>query len=133
MDREAKSGTIDVTIDTSSIDFGFEDLNKHVKSAEMFDVEKFPTATYKGQFSKFDGTSPTEAKGTLTLHGVTKPITLTIGQFKCMMHPMMKKEVCGADATATLDRSDFGIDYGAKMGFKQEVKLRIQAEGIKTE
>ena len=133
LDREGKKGTIDVTIDATSIDFGFEDLNKHVKSAEMFDVEKFPTATYKGEFSKFEGETPTEVKGTLTLHGVTKPVTLAIGQFKCMIHPMMKKEVCGADATATINRSDFGIDYGAKFGFKQDVKLRIQAEGFKAD
>ena len=99
----------------------------------MFDVEKFPTATYKGEFSKFEGETPTEVKGTLTLHGVTKPVTLAIGQFKCMIHPMMKKEVCGADATATINRSDFGIDYGAKFGFKQDVKLRIQAEGFKAD
>jgi len=65
------------------------------------------------------------------MHGVTKPVVLTLNQFKCMQNPMIKKEVCGADASATLDRSQFGIDYGAKFGFKMDVKLQIQVEAIR--
>jgi polyisoprenoid-binding protein YceI len=65
------------------------------------------------------------------MHGVTKPVTLIIKQFKCMQNPMSHKNVCGADAAATIDRSQFGVDYGAKYGFKQEVKLQIQVEAIR--
>lgn len=133
LDREAKSGTIEVSIETGSVDFGLEDLNKHVRSNEMLDVEKFPTATYKGEFSHFEAGAPTEVKGLLTLHGVTKPVALTITQFKCIQHPMLKKEVCGADAAGSFDRSEFGVSYGAQYGFKQEVKLRIQVEALKAE
>ena len=133
LDREAKSGTIEVSIETASVDFGLEDLNKHVKSNEMLDVEKFPTATYKGEFSHFEAGAPTEVRGLLTLHGVTKPVTLTITQFKCIQHPMLKKEVCGADASGSFDRSEFGVSYGAQYGFKQDVKLRIQVEALKAE
>jgi polyisoprenoid-binding protein YceI len=128
-DKAAKSGSIDVTVDVSSINFGMPKLNEHAKSAEIFDVAKFPTATYSGKFTKFNGDVPTEAQGTFTLHGVTKPLTLTINSFKCMQSPMTKKEVCGADASATLNRADFGVNYGEKYGFKQEVKLQIQVEG----
>jgi|SRR5579872_5164867 len=131
LDKDKSSGTVDITIDASSIDFGHAKLNEHVKSGEMFDVAKFPTATYKGTLAKFKDGAPTEVDGQLTLHGVTKPVTLTINQFKCVMNPMMKKEVCGADASTTINRSDFGVNYGEQYGFKQEVKLQIQVEGIR--
>jgi polyisoprenoid-binding protein YceI len=128
-DKDAKSGSLDVTVKMSSIDFGMPKLNEHAKSAEMFDVAKFPTATYTGKFTKFNGAAPAEAQGTLTMHGVTKPVTLTINSFVCRPSPFTKKEVCGADASATFNRSDFGVNYGDKYGFNQEVKLQIQVEG----
>jgi polyisoprenoid-binding protein YceI len=128
-DKDAKSGSIEVTVDMSSIDFGMPKLNDHAKSPEMFDAAKYPTATYSGKFTKFSGATPTEAEGTLTMHGITKPVTLKIDSFKCMQNPMSKKEVCGADASAILNRADFGVNYGDKFGFKQEVKLQIQVEG----
>lgn len=128
-DKAAKSGSIDVTVDVSSIDFGMPKLNEHAKSAEIFDVAKYPTATFSGKFTKFNGASPTEAQGMLTLHGVTKPLTLKIDSFLCKPNPMSKKEVCGADASATFDRSDYGINYGDKYGFKMATKLQIQVEG----
>lgn len=133
LDKEAKSGTVEVTVDTTSLDFGHEKLNTHAKSAEMFDTEKFPTATYKGKLAKFKGDQPTEVAGELTLHGVTKPVTLKINQFLCKMHPMQKKEVCGADAEGTFSRKDFGISYGEQYGFKQDVKLRIEVEAVKAD
>jgi polyisoprenoid-binding protein YceI len=128
-DKEAKSGSIDVTVDMASVDFGMPKLNEHAKSAEIFDVAKYPTATYTGKLTKFSGGSPTEAQGTFTLHGVSKPLTLTINTFLCKPNPMTKKEVCGADASAIFNRSDFGVSYGDKYGFKQEVKLLISVEG----
>jgi polyisoprenoid-binding protein YceI len=130
-DKEKAAGTVEITIDAASIDFGHAKLNDHAKSAEIFDVEKFPTATYKGTLAKFKDGAPTEVDGQLTLHGVTKPVKLTINQFKCMVNPMSKKEVCGADASATFNRADFGVNFGDKYGFKQEVKLQIQVEGIR--
>ena len=129
LDKEKSSGTVEITVDASSIDFGHPKLNEHAKSAEIFDVEKFPTATFKGTLAKFKNGAPTEVQGQFTLHGVTKPLTLTINQFKCMINPMSKKEVCGADAAGTFNRSDFGVSFGDKYGFKQEVKLQIQVEG----
>jgi polyisoprenoid-binding protein YceI len=128
-DKDAKSGSIDVTVDMSSVDFGMPKLNEHAKSEEIFDVAKFPKATFSGKFTKFNGASPAEAQGTLTMHGVTKPVTLTINSFLCKPSPMTHKEVCGADASTTFNRSDFGVSFGDKFGFKQEVKLQIQVEG----
>ena len=131
LDRAAKTGTLDVTIDMTSVAIGNEKLNGELKSAQFFDTDKFPTATYKGTSMKFKGDVPTEVMGDLTLHGVTKPVTLTIQSFKCFTHPMMKKEVCGTESTATFDRADFGIDYGKAYGFSMKTVLHIQAEGVR--
>ena len=133
LDLAAHSGEVNVKIDTNSLDFGHSKLNDDAKSDEMFDTAKYPTATYIGKFSKFDGEKPTEVKGELTLHGVSKPVTLVINSFLCKPNPMTKKEVCGADASATFNRADFGINYGQQMGFRQDVKLAIEVEAVKVE
>lgn len=130
LDRVAKTGTVDIIIDASSIDFGHAKLNDHVKSAEVFDVARFPSATYKGTAIKFDGDTPVAVDGQLTLHGITKPLQLTINKLTCLQHPMLKREVCGADASATFNRADFGITYGTPR-FSPEVKLAIEVEAIK--
>ena len=134
LDAAAHSGSVDITVDTTTIDFGHEKMNQHASSPDMFDVAKYPTATYKGTFSKFKGKVPTEVTGELTLHGVTKPLKLTIRSFRCVppMPPMMPAEKCGADATATFNRADFGIDFGKQFHFNMEVKLAIQVEAMKT-
>jgi len=131
IDREAQTGTVDVTIDASSVDTGLDDLNEHLKKPDFFEVAKFPTATYKGKLAKFKDGAPTEVQGTLTMHGVSKPVTLTIRSFKCMPHPMVKKEFCGADAGATINREDFGMAWGKQFGFKMDVALDIQVEAFK--
>jgi polyisoprenoid-binding protein YceI len=131
LDKEAKTGTVDITIDTNSLDFGHDKMTDHAKKdPAMFDVAKFPTANYKGKISKWGAKGPEEVTGDLTLHGVTKPVTLKISQFLCKDHPMRKKEVCGADASGTFNRNDFGITYGGNFGFKPEVKLQIQVEAL---
>ena len=131
IDSAAKTGTVDVVIDTATIDFAHDKLNEHVSSPEMLDVSKFPTAEYKGRFVEFANGAPRTVAGVLTLHGVTKPVMLTINSFKCFEHPMLKKQVCGADASGTFNRADFGVNYGQQYGFKQDVLLRIQVEGVK--
>ena len=131
LDKDKSTGTVQVTVDTTTIDFGHAKLNEHAKTPDMFDVAKFPTATYKGTLATFKNGAPTEVKGELTLHGVTKPMTLKIDQFLCKPNPMTKKEVCGADASGTFSRADFGIDYGKNFGFNMDVKLQIQIEAIR--
>jgi polyisoprenoid-binding protein YceI len=131
LDKDKSTGTVDVTVDATSIDFGMPKLNEHTKSAEMLDVTKYPTASYKGTLVSFKDGAPTQVQGQFTLHGITRPLTLTIRQFKCMTYPD-KKEHCGADASATFNRSDYGISYGDKYGFKMEVKLAIQVEAARS-
>jgi len=131
LDKDKGSGTVDITVDTGSIDFGQEKLNEHAKGAEMFDVAKYPTATYKGKLVHFKDGAPTEVEGELTLKGVTKPLTLKINQFLCKPNPMTKKETCGADASGTFNRKDYGLSYGEAYGFKMEVTLAIQVEAVR--
>jgi polyisoprenoid-binding protein YceI len=133
LDRAAKTGTMDITIDTNTLDFGHEKMNDHAKSKDMFNVAQFPTATYKATAMKFEGDKPVSVQGELTLLGVTKPVALSINKFKCIMHPMLKKEVCGADASAEFKRTDFGLSYGIAYGFAPDVKLAIQVEAIKAD
>jgi polyisoprenoid-binding protein YceI len=131
IDTAAKTGTVDVVIDTATIDFAHDKLNEHVSSPEMLDVAKYPTAEYKGKFVEFVDDAPKTISGDLTLHGVTKPVRLTINSFKCFQNPLIKKQVCGADASGSFNRADFGVNYGQQYGFKQDVLLRIQVEGVK--
>jgi len=132
LDRAAKTGSLDITIDAASIDFGMPKLNEHAKTADMFNVEKFPTMSYKSKSFKFNGEQLVEVDGELTMLGVTKPVKLMVDKFKCIMNPRLKREVCGADATAEFKRSDFGLNFGLP-AFSPEVKLAIQVEAIKTE
>jgi len=131
LDKDKSTGTVDITVDTSSINFGHEKLNEHAKGPDLFDVTKFPTATYKGKLANFKNGSPTEVQGEFTLHGVTKPLTLKINQFLCKPNPMTKKEVCGADASATFNRKDYGLGFGEAYGFKMDVNLEIQVEAVR--
>lgn len=130
LDRAAKTGTVDVTTQLASISTGNTKLDEHLQTNEFFDVAKYPDAVYKGTV-KFKGDKPAEVVGNLTLHGVTKPLTLKIDSFKCMPHPMLKREVCGIDAVGEFNRDDFGLDYGKQYGFKMQTKLLITAEAVK--
>ena len=131
LDRAAKSGTVEVTIDISSINFGLAAMDEKARSDDFFDVDKFPTATYQGKL-KFAGDKPKSVDGQITIMGVTRPVTLSINLFNCMPHPMLKKEVCGADAEGELNWSEYGMkmsQYG--QGDAGKVRLRIQVEAIK--
>ena len=132
LDRAARTGSMEAVIDAASIDVGNAALNKHSQNADMFNVEKFPTITYKGTAIKFEGDKPVAVEGELTLLGVTKPVSLTIEKFKCIIHPRFKREVCGADVRGSFKRTDFGMAYGTPM-FSPDVTLAIQVEAIKAE
>ena len=131
LDKEKQTGTVDITVDTSSADFGQAKLNEESPTPMLFNVAKFPNATYKGKLAKFVNGSPTEVDGEFTLLGVTKPLKLTINQFKCAINPMVKKEFCGADAHAEFNREDFGLTVGKQYGFQMWVKLAIQVEAVR--
>jgi polyisoprenoid-binding protein YceI len=131
LDKEAGAGTVEVTMDMKSIDFGHQGLNDHAQTPDIFDTAKFPTATFSGKLGGFRDGAPTTVEGNLTMHGVTKPVTLTINSFKCAPH-RSGKEVCGADATAKINREDFGVAFGKAFGFDMAVTLRISVEALAT-
>ena len=130
LDAKTKTGALDIAIDPASINFGFDKMDSHARGPDMFNVEKFPTITYKSKSFKFDGDQLVGVDGELTMLGVTKPVALKVNKFKCIMHPMLKKEACGADVTGTFKRDDFGISFGLP-NFSPEVKLAIQVEAVK--
>jgi polyisoprenoid-binding protein YceI len=131
LDTAAKTGEVDITIDTASINFGHDKMNEHARTPDMFDTAKFPTATYKGKVSKWNGDAPAEIDGQLTIKGVTKPVKLTVNSFLCKPNPMTKKETCGADAAGSFQRDAFGVDYGKSFGFKMDTKVLISIEAVK--
>jgi polyisoprenoid-binding protein YceI len=130
MDREAGTGTVTIVVAMASADFGLPALDNVAKGPELFDVKKYPKAIFKGTLEGFTDGVPTRATGTLEMHGKTNPLTLDIRRFKCIPHPIFKREDCGADIYATLDREQFGMDAGKAYGFSMAVDLRIQVEAI---
>ncbi len=130
LDRAAKSGSVDVVIDTKSINTGYSVFNGHIQSEDFFDTEKFPTITFKSSKLKFDGDMLTTVDGDLTIKGVTKPVTLTVTSFKCMPHPMNKKDACGANATTKIKRSEFNAGKYVP-NVSDEVTLTIPVEAVK--
>ncbi len=127
LDREHSTGKIDITIDTSSINFGVPILDKIMQGVDYFDTAKYPTATYKSESITFSNGMPVGADGQLTLKGVTKPVKLKIGHFACIKNPMFNLEECGGDASADFDRAQFGLTKAVEGG-DSTVHLVIQVE-----
>ena len=128
LDKAAGSGKVEIEIDLASIDFGLPAMNAWATGKDFFNVEKSPRASYKGSLEKFVDGSPTQVTGTLTLNGQTQPVNFTIHRFKCSPHPMLKRELCGADASGSFKRDAFGLTAGKDYGFSMDVALRIQVE-----
>ena len=131
-DKATGLGTVDIAIDLSSIDFGLDALNAWARGPDFFDVKRNPKAIYKGSFEGAVNGMPKQIAGQLTLRGVTRPVTLNIDLLKCVPHPMLKRDVCGADATGSFNRDEFGLGVGKEYGFKMDVALRIQVEAVAT-
>lgn len=130
LDTEGHSGRINISIDAASIDTGLAELETHLMGKDFFDVDKHPKITFTSDKLKFDEDRPVSAEGTFTLLGVSKPITLNIDHFKCGMHMMTKKLTCGANATTSIRRSEFGMTkYVPFVG--DEVKITIQIEATR--
>jgi polyisoprenoid-binding protein YceI len=128
-DAEAKTGSVDITIDMKSVNTGFEDFNGHIQGEDFLDTAKFPTATFKSTKVVFEGDKPKSIEGQLTIKGVTKPVTLTVTSFQAMPHPMIKKPALGANAFTTIKRSEFNAGkYAPYVG--DEVRIDIAIEAI---
>lgn len=133
-DKADGTGRVDVQLDLASIDFGLEAMNAWARGKDFFDLDRQPpTASFKGRFDGAAGGVPSRLVGELTLNGRSKPMTLAIHSLKCMPHPMLKRDWCGADASGTFNREDFGLAAGKDYGFKMDVGLRIQVEAVAKE
>ena len=130
-DRAAKTGKIDVSVDLSSINTGTAGFDKHLQSADIFNVAQFATAKFSSTSLTFNGDKLSEVAGNLTLLGKTSPVTLKATNFNCYDHRMLKREVCGGDFETTFDRTNFGLDYGVAFGAPKSVRVLIQIEAIK--
>lgn len=130
-DRAGKTGQVNIVIDTGSINTGTAAFNKHLQGEDFFNVTKFPTATFASKQFSFSGDKVTEIAGTLTLLGKTQPVTLKATNFNCYDSPMLKREVCGGDFETTIDRTQFGMNYGIDWGFPKNVRLLVQVEAVK--
>ena len=131
LDKAAKTGKVELTIDMASLSTGTGPFDGHLKSKDFFAVEEFPTAKFVGDKLSFAGDKVSEVSGQLTLKGKTAPATLKALNFNCYDNPMLKREVCGGDFEAVIDRTQWGIDYGLAYGFSKNVKLVIQVEAVK--
>ena len=131
IDRAAKTGKIDITIDTTSISTGVAQLDNHLKSKDFFNAAEAPTAKFSGDKVSFDGNKVSSVAGTLTMLGKTLPVTLTASNFNCYESPMLKREVCGGDFETTIARSQWGMTYGVANGLPDNIRLLIQVEAIK--
>lgn len=130
-DRAAKTGSVDITLGISSINTGTAGFDKHLQSADIFNAAAFPTAKFVSTSMTFNGDKVAEVAGNLTLLGKTNPVTLKASQFNCFMSNMLKREVCGGDFEATIDRTAFGLNYGVDWGFPKNVRIVVQVEAIK--
>lgn len=133
IDRNAGSGTVQVVIDTASVNFGLDAMDEKARSEDFFDVARYPAASYRGKL-EFSGGQPVAVDGAVTIMGVSRPVRLAIHLFKCIAHPVLKTEVCGADAEGELNWSEYGMKM-SKWGEGQagRVRLRIQVEALKRE
>jgi len=130
LDKAAKTGSVDVVIDTTSVNTGFPLFNQHIQGEDFLATAQFPTATFKSSQVVFEGDKPVSVKGELTIKGVTKPVTLTVTSFQAMPHPMLKKDAIGANAFTVIKRSEFNAGkYAPYVG--DEVRIDIALEAIK--
>lgn len=129
-DAAAKTGSVDIVIDTKSVDTGFATFDEHIQGEDFLDTAKYPTASFKSTKVVFEGDKPAKIEGNLTLKGVTRPVTLTVTSFQAMPHPMLKKDAIGANAFTVVKRSEFNAGkYAPYVG--DEVRIDVALEAIK--
>jgi polyisoprenoid-binding protein YceI len=130
-DRTAKTGRVEITIDTASINTGVTPFNSHLQSKDFFNVAAHPSAKFVGERFDFNGDKVSEVSGTLTMLGKTMPVALKASRFNCYQNPIFKREVCGGDFETTIQRSQWGMSWGIEMGIPDNVRLLIQIEAVK--
>jgi polyisoprenoid-binding protein YceI len=139
IDTAAQTGTVELSIPTATVTTGdiergerARSRDEHLRTPDFFNVAEFPSMTFRGDATKWSGDQPAVIDGQLTLLGVTRPLTLTVIQWKCGPDPRTqgKRQMCGGNFTSSFKRSDFGMKFGLG-GISDEVKLWIGMEAFR--
>jgi polyisoprenoid-binding protein YceI len=121
--------SVKVTIPLSGLEAHVADFNEHLRSADFFDAEKYPTITFNSTKVEAAGDNKLRVLGDLTVHGVTRPVVLDVTLNKSGVHPLGKRAAIGFDASTTIKRSDFGIDKYVP-NVSDEITIRITTEAM---
>jgi len=132
IDRAAKTGSIDIAIDTTSVSTGSPKIDVTLRGEDFFNVGKHPKMYFKSTSVEFDGDRPKSARGDFTLLGVTRPVTVTIDSFGCTRLPFFVRTTCGADVNTLIHRSEFGMNAYAAF-LSDDVRISVQIEAVKVE
>lgn len=130
-DRAAKTGKVDVRVDTTSVHSGSAEFDKHLQGADLFNTAQYPEMRFVSDRFEFDGDRVAKVHGQLTLLGKTGPLVLSATQFNCYQSRILKTEVCGGDFEGSIDRTQWGMDYLVAMGMPKQVRLVVQIEAAK--
>lgn len=130
-DRAARTGRVEITVDASSVSSGTAALDRQLLGKSFFDAEQFPGAKFVADQFSFDGDKVTDVAGTLTLRGQTHPVRLKATQFNCYLNPLLRRQVCGGDFEATIQRSLWGMTWGLDLGIPDAVRLLVQVEAVR--
>ena len=130
LDKAARTGSVDIVIDTKSVNTGYATFNEHIQGEDFLDTANYPTATFKSTRVQFEGDKPVSIDGKLTIKGVTRPVTLKVSNYINMPHPMLKKDAIGADAEVVIKRSEFNAGKFAPH-VADEVTITVALEAIK--
>ena len=130
LDAPAKSGSVDFTINTASIEMGSKSWTKHLSDEGLFNVKKYPTMNFKSDHLIFSGDKVIAAEGQFTMLGVTQPLKVSVSNFQCGIRPTDKREVCSGNIHADLKRSDFGLTKYIP-AVSDEVSISVPAEAYK--
>jgi len=128
LDKAARTASVDVVIDTTSVDTGYATFNEHIQAEDFLDTARYPTAMFKSTKVTFEGDRPVAIDGNLTIKGITKPVTLKVTNFVNMTHPMLNKDAIGADASTVIKRSDFNAGkYAPNVGDELTISIALEA------
>ncbi|MDE1151696.1 MAG: YceI family protein [Micavibrio sp.] len=125
-----ESAEVHISIDPASLDMGSNDWQRAMTGSEFLDVAKYKEITFKSTKILRTGDKTGKMTGDLTIHGVTRPVTLDVTYNKSGTHPYNKNYLAGFSATATLKRSDYGMTFGLP-GIGDVVEISLQVEGIR--
>lgn len=133
---DPSKGSVDVTIDATSLTTRNDNRDKHLRSADFFDVEKYPTLTFKSTKVESAGSGKLKLTGDLTIHGTTKQVTFNVDGPTPPIKDQRGAQHMGASATTTINRKDFGLVWNRAMDgggvvVSDEVTITIDAEFVK--